>query len=402
MFVRPDGRCVLSLSNGWCKLWEVPGDIDSGDDREVMSSVEALAGLAIDEQGVISGLEPASWIERLGSANLFRVARKLALEEWHDRVAARAELLGPPATARWHLEQLREARPRDARILVRLAQVLRRLGEPANAVVLQAAAMSLGPAERVRIWLAHDAADRWKKADYQKQWPQAAAALDELIALSPDDPDAHALRALVRARLGRFDQAATDLAVAVAAHPTDREIVHSQALAALATRDLATYKSLCARTLAAAGTNADPMAAQSFAWTCSLSPDAVDDPNLAIRLARTLSTSSFTDLRYLDLRTQGACFYRAGRFDYALKALDESIAVRRGASEPADWAFLAMAHHKLGHSEPARSWLARFTAAKPPDRAVDPRGAIEYRLLRAEAEELVLTTSELPSNAFNE
>ncbi len=57
--------------------------------------------------------------------------------------------------------------------------------------------------------------------------------------------------------------------------------------------------------------------------------------------------------------------YRSGRFE-------EGIRLRGGGSVPADWPFLAMAHHRLGHRDEARRWLDRLRnhhgIASPPKR----------------------------------
>jgi Flp pilus assembly protein TadD len=53
------------------------------------------------------------------------------------------------------------------------------------------------------------------------------------------------------------------------------------------------------------------------------------------------------------LNTLGAALYRAGRFDEAIRRLEEGLQ-SRGGGNPADWPLLAMADHRLGHRDQAR------------------------------------------------
>jgi len=64
------------------------------------------------------------------------------------------------------------------------------------------------------------------------------------------------------------------------------------------------------------------------------------------------------------LNTLGAVLYRAGRFDEAAERLAEAETAYQATPDPSgsiiySWLFLAMTHHHLGHTEPAREWLAK-------------------------------------------
>ena len=283
----PDGRSVASLYNGWIKLWDVPGTIEAeADDERLVASAEALTGLSIDARGEIAALAPAAWRERLESGDAGLLGRRRSIDDWHDRNAARAELLGPPETALWHLERLGAARPGDDVVRLRLARARESSGESAGAAAGRAAARRLGPGEAVSTWLLHDAADRFRDAARAGRWPEAAAALDEVMDAAPDDISAHALRGEVRARLGRWSEAAEDLAVAAAAEPANHWFAHFHALTLLAAGDRAGYRAACARVLAAADLDPDPIAANYLAWACALGPDAVDDFERPIGMVR--------------------------------------------------------------------------------------------------------------------
>jgi tetratricopeptide (TPR) repeat protein len=71
----------------------------------------------------------------------------------------------------------------------------------------------------------------------------------------------------------------------------------------------------------------------------------------------------------------GLAYYRAGRFEAAIEQLQKSVK-GNWKNPAANWLVLAMAHHRLGHANEARTW---FEKAKHridfPDREVpgEPR-----------------------------
>jgi hypothetical protein len=67
---------------------------------------------------------------------------------------------------------------------------------------------------------------------------------------------------------------------------------------------------------------------------------------------------------------------------------------------PADWAFLALAHHRLGHRDEAGHWLDRLRGHQS---STDPAQfwvELEIRLLRSEAEAVVLYGPAFPDDPF--
>jgi hypothetical protein len=100
------------------------------------------------------------------------------------------------------------------------------------------------------------------------------------------------------------------------------------------------------------------------------------------------------------LKTLGAALYRAARFAEAVRRLEEGIKERKGESSEADWVFLAMAHHRLGHHDQARRWLDRFPVRGPDPDPSAFWGELEIRLLRAEAEAVVLSDPIFPADPF--
>ncbi|MCK6478152.1 MAG: hypothetical protein L6Q35_15130 [Phycisphaerales bacterium] len=71
------------------------------------------------------------------------------------------------------------------------------------------------------------------------------------------------------------------------------------------------------------------------------------------------------------MNTLGVALYRYGRFEQALTTLSRSDAmyVQAGrGQQPADWAFISMAHWKLGQQEKARAAFETFQTLAAADR----------------------------------
>jgi hypothetical protein len=100
------------------------------------------------------------------------------------------------------------------------------------------------------------------------------------------------------------------------------------------------------------------------------------------------------------LNTLGAALYRAGRFEEAIRRLNEGAKTRGDEGVPKGFAFLAMAHHRLGHQDDAKHWLDKLIASqvnKTPGSSFDE---IEILILRREAESLVMgSTLAIPPTA---
>lgn len=135
-------------------------------------------------------------------------------------------------------------------------------------------------------------------------------------------------------------------------------------------------------------------------WCCSMAPDDMVGMGMVVHLAEIAFEGGDDSSKANCLNTLGAALYRAGRFDDAIRRLEEGIRLRGGASVAQDWAFLAMAHQCLGHRDEARRWLDRFRN-RPPD--TDPDHfwiELEIRLLRSEAEARILYDPDSPADPF--
>jgi hypothetical protein len=128
--------------------------------------------------------------------------------------------------------------------------------------------------------------------------------------------------------------------------------------------------------------------ASDVAWCCVIAPVAVDNRGEMIRLAEAA------------VDPLGAAMYRVGRYDESLKFLRESAARNGGQGIPRDWAFMAMAHHGLGHRDEARRWLDRLRNHQPSTDLNQYWEELEIRLLRSEAEAVILYDPLFPADPF--
>ena len=169
----------------------------------------------------------------------------------------------------------------------------------------------------------------------------------------------------------------------------------------LASGDRAGWRSAIAALLDRFGGTINALTANRSPGPVSLGPDATADPGVPRPAGRGWpSRRQRSATRPDDLNTLGAALYRAGRFDEAIRRLEESIRLPGGESRPEDWAFLAMAHHRLGHRDEARP-LARPAAGSSAQHGPDPvLDELEIRLLRSEAEAVILYDPVFPADPF--
>jgi tetratricopeptide (TPR) repeat protein len=95
------------------------------------------------------------------------------------------------------------------------------------------------------------------------------------------------------------------------------------------------------------------------AWACAYLPAALPDIRAAVSLAE---QAVALDRAYGRLNTLGSLLYRAGRYEDAIRSIDEGIKLHGKGGMGWDWLFLAMAHHRLGRQDEARKWLDKAVA----------------------------------------
>ncbi len=335
----PDGRFLLTSDESAARRWEAPATLH-GDLRRLAAWVEAATGLEMGERGSIRVLDRSAWIER----------------------RRRLEQLGGPPT-------------------------------PDPAPRLDPILFGSDPSARGEGWTERG---RWDKAE---------AAYAEAIRARPQSRSVWTALARAHAERGHLEQAAATLADAVRMMPDDPQLRLDLGRALLWSGDWAGWRTCNAALLDRFGATNNAMTADAVALACVLGPAGTALAEAPIRLAEAAFTQDEAIARggwptpngyYLS--TFGAALYRAGRFDDAIRRLDEGVRQKGGQSY--DWAFLAMAHHRLGHHADARQWLERLRDQEP---ITDPTRfwiELENRLLRNEAEALILYDPIFPADPF--
>ena len=241
--------------------------------------------------------------------------------------------------------------------------------------------------------------DAWKARGF---WDRAEAAYAEATRARPLNPSTW--RALARCYIERDrpGRAATTLVEAIDLMPDDVELRLDLTRVLLWFGDRRALRKSNAAILDRFGTTSNASVAASVAWACALGPDATADLDCPVRLAELAvqKPPAFNSLRADYSNRLGASLYRAGRFDAAIHQLEEAIRVRGGVHRPEDCVFLAMAHHRQGHRAEAGRWLDRLQDHQP---SADPNefwSELEIRLLRSEAEAVILYDSAFPDDPF--
>jgi eukaryotic-like serine/threonine-protein kinase len=193
---------------------------------------------------------------------------------------------------------------------------------------------------------------------------EALADVDELIQNYPKDPTLYELRSQVNDRLGHPERALADLKKAVES-PVGG--AHH---------------------------------ANNLAWRLATGPVVLRDPKQALVMAR--KAVGLTPGESVYLNTLGVAQYRAGLYSEAIATLEQSFGAAKGASEPFDLFFLAMARCKLGQFTLAR---ANFDQAvewrRSHPKGTTPGWSDELHEFQAEAKALLnAVSSELPDDVF--
>jgi tetratricopeptide (TPR) repeat protein len=166
-------------------------------------------------------------------------------------------------------------------------------------------------------------------------------------------------------------------------------------MAQLGNDDRDGFRQTCALMLERYGRTSDADIANAVAWTCSLGANAVADTAWPVGLAEQAVAASRT---YANLNTLGVALYRDGKFDLAIKTLNEAIEANDKNGTALDWLFLAMAHQRNGNKEEAGKFLDKAGAwiddalkeKKPLEgKALHWTQRQELKLLRKEAEALI-------------
>jgi tetratricopeptide (TPR) repeat protein len=156
--------------------------------------------------------------------------------------------------------------------------------------------------------------------------------------------------------LGQWDQAADDFAKAVELGPDDLENSwYPLALLQLRAGRADEYQRSCTRLLARIGPSDAPGLNRMVALICKVGPQAAANQTPSVQRAEKAVSQNPNSGEFVGIL--GECLYRKGDFDGAIGRLEESV--RTDAGIGAHWRqlFLAMAHHRLGHTAQAEAYL---------------------------------------------
>jgi hypothetical protein len=115
--------------------------------------------------------------------------------------------------------------------------------------------------------------------------------------------------------------------------------------------------------------------------TSALPADSGIDPKRLVDLSEEAVSSDRKSAAYLE--TLGAALYRAGRYAAAAERLAEAVKLHGKGGTAWTKLFLAMAHHRAGHADDARRWLAEYDRPGWTARSVGMVGATGFSPLPA-------------------
>jgi tetratricopeptide (TPR) repeat protein len=373
----PDGRTILTgSSDETARLWDAATGQPIGKPLEHADIVYAVA-FSPDGKTVLTGSHRGmarlwetpgplpddlprliAWVETLTGLDLdeqgaIRVLDGAAWRQWRDRLS---QLGGPPpADTSWSRDPI---------------------------------LFGWDPTARARAWAA------------RKRWAEAEAAFEAAVRARPLNGNVWMERGQFYLIRSEPEKAVTAFGEAILLLPNDPLLRTRQILSLVAAGDFEGQRAACVNLLDRLGNTSNPNAANNLAWSCALAPGSVAFHEVLVRLAEIAEQGFPVEQKHIVLNTLGAVLYRAGRFEDAIHRLEEGIRLRKGQSLPQDWVFLSMARGRLGHHNEARRWLDRFRSYQP---NADPNQfweELEIRLLRTEADAVVVYDPIFPADPF--
>jgi WD40 repeat protein/tetratricopeptide (TPR) repeat protein/serine/threonine protein kinase len=224
---------------------------------------------------------------------------------------------------------------------------------------------------------------------------RAAAEYAAVAKMRPDDPDLRVGRGRLLILQDKWREAAADIGRVISSQPfNDPWFEHAALL--LITGERKAYRALCAEVFKKYGATKDPFTAYVAGRLCSLVPDAAGDPRILVAWEKQAVADAPHTAWYQ--HALGLACYRAGQYDQALRHFRASRNAQPFWPKGLNALGLAMVHHRLGHREEARRWLARAEAwheelKKTIPQAVvvcHPSDWVEYEVLVKETRVLIL------------
>ncbi len=217
-----------------------------------------------------------------------------------------------------------------------------------------------------------------------------------LAGLSPLHPEPVHQRGHVHEQLGQGREAIADFTAALALEPQPARRAHLFDARAKNHLRLQEYlqaiadweESLALKPEQPEVRKALAQAANNRAWRLSTGPEEERDPSQAVPLAQQAVRQAKEESNYWN--TLGVAHYRAGEWEAAIKALEESERLAPGKHFSFNAFFLAMCHHQLGDPARAKDYYDRAVLWCQENQSKLPAAhQEELKRFRAEAEEFV-------------
>lgn len=200
-------------------------------------------------------------------------------------------------------------------------------------------------------------------AEKTHDWYAAIFHLGRLLDAASASKSKTALASL-RSRRGRalaeqgiWKAAAADFQIAFDNGRDDEGTLISYALACLGAGDRPAFQKACKLLMEQCGESANGAAACRMAWVCLLSPDAEVDERALDDLAQRAGGAARLAARCSIIR--GAKLTRTGKWDDAVRALEQGHVLAEGIDVPRARLFLAIAERKAGHDDAAKRWRSQ-------------------------------------------
>lgn len=176
--------------------------------------------------------------------------------------------------------------------------------------------------------------------------------------LGLDDPaarlEAHRCAGYIAVKNNDWNGAASAFGAAGELAPNDAVLACFQAVALAAAGNLDEYRRTCRAMVDRFENTTNPVQAGNVLIACTLKSDAIADPARLLRLADVGDRAW-----HLGFWVRGGVYYRAGKYEECVRTF--VTAAKHYRPRTWEWAFLAMAHHRLGHDEEARNCLREAT-----------------------------------------
>jgi tetratricopeptide (TPR) repeat protein/WD40 repeat protein len=229
---------------------------------------------------------------------------------------------------------------------------------------------------------------------------QSKVAADDfrrILAAQPELARARYRQAQALIRLGRHREALADLDILISKSPRDYKLYHLRAVVREFLGDRAQARA--DREKASARLPSNPNQLNKQAWTLAIGPVAERDPEWGEALAR--RAVALAPGQQMALNTLGVTLYRVERYAEGITVLEQSLAAGKGRLDAFDLFFLAMAHHRLGHTVEAQDSFDRAVRWWREQKGLSEHHAKELAGFRAEAEALLASPGgALPDQVF--